>query len=183
MQAYITVSSDRRTFYPQDGLPKTENYPYASIAEYHGGRVSLGAQGNWQDDPWGKPEKRKYVEFRAVGPDAVAAIETIKVVLSKPPPASKLGIAGSSFGTMFKYLTSPSTEGQRYRPPGYRPPSRPRPEPTRPKPRPAELPKPQGESKPKSQEMPTINSMFRDELSKRGVLADWDRMNGRKRGA
>jgi hypothetical protein len=121
MQAYITVSSDGRTFYPQDGLPKTENYPYASIAEYHGGRVSLGAQGNWEADPWGKPEKPRYVEFRAQGPGAVAAIETIKVVLSKPPPASKLGIAAGSFGTMFKYLTSPSTEGQRYRPSGYRP--------------------------------------------------------------
>lgn len=167
------------TYRPKDGIPRWENFPYLEIAEQNGSWESLGASPGWQDDPYGVPEEPKYVTFTAEGPGAALAVEEIRGVLSKPPPVSKLGIAGSSAKGMLKYLFESPTEGQRYRPPDYRPPSRPEklPEPTRPKPQPAELPKPQGGSKP---ELPTANSMFRDALRERGVLRDWDHMQAER---
>ena len=158
------------TYRPKDGLPKWENFPYLEIAEQNGFGESLGASPGWRFDPYGVPEKPKYLTFTAEGPGAALAVEVIRDVLSKPP-ASKFGTAATSFSGMWKYLYGPpATEGQRYRPSGYRPPSMPGPEPTRPKPR----PKPKPEPKP---ELPTFNSMFRDALRERGVLTDWDRMN------
>lgn len=172
LEVYVTVSAAGITYYPKDGFPKWENFPYVEIAELHGRTwESLGASEGWKADPYGVPAEPEHVTFVAQGPDASVAIEVIKGVLSKPPPPSKLGIAGDTAKGMLRYLFEASTESQRYRPPRYRSPSRPRPEPTRPKP------------KPQSQELPTINSVFRNALKERGVLADWDRMNGRKRGA
>ncbi len=137
LEVYVTVSAAGITYYPKDGFPKWENFPYVEIAEFHGQTYeSLGASEGWRADPYGAPEEPEHVTFVAQGPGASVAIEVIKDVLSKPPPASKLDIVGSSAKGMLRYLFEASTEGQRYRPPGYRPPSRPRPEPTRPKPRP-----------------------------------------------
>jgi hypothetical protein len=123
LEVYVTVSAAGITYYPKDGFPKWENFPYVEIAELHGQTYeSLGASEGWQADPYGVPAEPKYVTFTAEGPDAVVAIEVIKDVLSKPPPASKLGTAATSFRGMWKYLYgAPATEGQRYRPSGYRP--------------------------------------------------------------
>ncbi len=118
LEAYITVSAIGATCYPKDGFPRWENFPLVEIAEHHGSGEALGASEDWEDDPWGAPEAPGYVTFTARGPDAHAAIEAIREVLSEPPPASKVGIAGFSFGRMFGYMLESPTPGQRYRPPG-----------------------------------------------------------------
>lgn len=119
LEVYIRVFADGHTYRPKDDYPKWENFPYLEIAEQNGSWESLGASPGWEADPYGVPEKPKYLTFTAEGPDAFVAIEVIKDVLSKSPPDSKLAIAAGSFGAMFKYLTSASTPGQRYRPPGH----------------------------------------------------------------
>ena len=133
---YITVSDRGKTYHPKDDLPRWENFPYIEIAEHNGSWESLGASEDWQADPWGAPEEPRHIRFTAEGPDAQVAIQVIRGVLSQRPPASKVGIALASSTGMLKYLFATPTDGQRYRPPGYRPPSRPQQEPTRPKPRP-----------------------------------------------